>query len=466
MIGLEFNDKYVKVVELKETPQGLTLTKYGLSPLQKKAPDEELTTTIANTINQVMSEAKILDTEVTTVISGPLVQIRRVSLPPMPEGELREAANYEARNFATFPVENAVVDYYLIEKAAAGGTNKNDVLVVAIEKETLKAHLNAISEAGLRVVGTTLAPLALGEVLQRIPTLPKGELTAALDFGLESASLCLFKNNIPRFTREISLSDQLASELQSSFTYYREQFFGEKVSRLYLSGESPRLAEFKEILSGSLGIPTEIIDPFVGINLSPKLDQAKLKEAAPRLTLVTGLAENQAKDLNLLAKKEKAPQTEVAKFIKALPIPNAAVLGALGLTLILVLGSNLYLTLAIEKTRKELNLKNQQLSRLGRFQERKAIYDAIKTEKVEFRNILGRIANLLPSGTLLASLTFDREKEELALIGEARSPQEVSQFVQDLDASAYFTEVHLKEIKKEGKVITFLVYFKAKPDAG
>jgi len=457
MIGLDFNDKFVKVVELKDTPQGLTLTRFNISPVTIEQ-GQDAAAAISKTIYQAFSESGILETEVYTVISGSMVQVRRLTLPPMPEGELRDAVKWEAHNFATFPVENALIDYNIIEKGPQG-SQKIDLLVAAIEAATFKKHLSAISSAGLRCAGITIAPFALGQLLRRVPSLSQDELVAIVDFAAEEVSINLFKNYVPQFTRQVKIGESLEREILSSFTYYREQFLEEKVGRLYLSGESSQLEEIKASLSASLGITIEILDPLKNINIDPKVDPTKLQEMSPRLTLAIGLAENKARQMNLLGKKEKAPRTNLEKILKSISIPNAAVIGTLVFIVALVFGANFYLSRSVEETKQELNVKSLKLSQLGKFQERKLAYEGIQRKRVDVKNMLGQLAGLLPEGVSLVSLSYEQQTNSVSLLGETNSPQAVSRLVKKLDESASFSAVQLKEIKKIGKVITFYLAF-------
>lgn len=458
MIGIDFNDKYVKVVELKESAQGLTLDRYHVLPVVRE-PDQDITTAISRTIFKAVSESGILETEVYALISGPLVQTRRITLPPMPESELRDSVKWEAQNFATFPIENALVDYYVLEKSATKESHKLDIMVVAIEKETFNKHLSALTSAGLRCVGITLHPFALGQILRRLPSVTKEELVAVVDFGAEEVSINLFKDHLPQFTREIKTDGRLQEEILSSFTYYREQFFEEKISRIFLSGEHPQLEELREGLSAGLGIATEILDPLKNLNIDPRVDMGKLQEAAPRLALAVGVAENKAAELNLVGKKERAPKTSLDKMLKSVNIPNAAIIGALVFILLLILAANFYLTRSIEQTRKELDVKNLRLSQLSKFQERRQAYENIARGREDVKNLLGQIAAMQPPGIKLVSLSYGHDKKIISLAGEAGTPQLVSGFVRRLEASATFSNVQLKEFRTVGKIPTFQIDF-------
>jgi type IV pilus assembly protein PilM len=458
MIGLDFNERTVKFVELKETPQGLSLERYQISPVTKKT-DQDLVSAISDAIYRTFSENGIVENDVFTVISGPMVQVRRFSLPPMPEAELRQAVKWEAQNFATFPTTDAVIDYYLIEKTASQETRKVDVIAVAVEKETLKKHISIIEKAGLRCAGITLPPFALKDVVMTCPSFAKGELIALLDIEPEKAELSLFKNEILQFIREINLGGQLHNEILSSFTYYREHFLEEKVGRIYLAGEISQPVEMEATLSANLGIPVEIMNPICNLKIGPKVDAAKLEQDMPRLALAIGTAVNRARDLNLVKTKKEGPKTDLAKFFESFSIPNTAVVGFLVLVLGPLFGLNFYLSRSIDTIKKELDVKSLRLEQLARFQERKLAYEEIKGKTTKVRNTLGQIAQLLPRGNALIYLSLDSKKKQVTLTGETASPQSVSAFVKNLDRSAEFSAVRLKEIRKAGKATTFSIDF-------
>jgi Tfp pilus assembly PilM family ATPase len=467
MIGLEFNENYIKLVELKETPQGPILTGYNIGAVELKpntGPD--LDAAIAETIEKMLAGAGINEGDVYTLVSGPMVQIRRLSLPPMPEVDLLPAVKFEAQNFTTFPVSDAVIDYFTIEKANNKESRKVDLLVLTVEKTAFKRLLAIINRAGLRCAGVTISAFALKEVMQVQPTFAPGELTAVLDVGTEALALNLYRDNIIQFIREIAISDQLPNEVLSSFTYYREQFLEDKVSRIFLSGEIAKVRSLQDALSTASGIPVTILDPLRGLQLGPKVDAAKAAEEAPRLALAIGLAKNRAQDMNLVKVKEKAPKKkmELDKKLESFSIPNALIIGALLFVLLLIVAANIYLSRSMDQVKKELDVKSLRLEQLTSFQERKLAYEEVREKRTEVKTYLGQIANLLPVGTSLVELSYDNQKRHFELAGETSAPEAVSGFIMRLDRSSEFAKVKLKEIKKLGKLAVFSLGFDLKKE--
>ncbi len=460
MIGLEINEN-IKLVDLRETEGGPTLWSYNISSIEAKPTDADRDDAVSRSIEKIVSQAEIGDTDVCTVVSGSMLQMRRVALPPMPDADLQQAVRLEAHNFTTFQAADTVIDYFVIEKAEGKESRKLDVMITAVEKNSFKRLLSIISHTGLRCCLVTVPPFALKEVLTAQPSFSKDELTAVLDLGIESAGLSLFKGEVPQFFREIDMGDQLPNEVLSSFTYYREQFLEEKIVRLYLSGETARIKNIQESLSASSGIPVEIIDPLRNLKLGPKIDAAKLSEDAPRLAMVIGLAKNRAGNLNLVKIKEKAPKKRIdtTRAIENISIPNALVIAFLVFILAVIAGLNLYLGRSLESTKKELAVKSLKLDQLTNYQERKATYEEIRGKRTEVKTILGQIAKLLPAGTVLLDLSFDNQKKMISLSGETKSPVSASAFTKNLDRSEEFDRVKLKEIKKTGKVAIFSMEF-------
>ena len=464
MIGLEFNESYIKLVELKDTQQGLTLCCYNISPVELRAAESDLEAMIAGTIEKIVNQADIGDNEVYTLVSGSMVQVRRAALPPMPDADMAQAVKFEAHNFTTFPVADTVIDYFVIEKAEGKESRKLDLMIMAIEKNYFKRLLSIIGRAGLRCAGVTISSFALKDLIQAQPSFSKEELTAVLDVGVESAVLSLFKGNIVQFIREINLGGQLPNEVLSSFTYYREQFLEEKINRMYLSGELAQVKDLQATLSSGTGMPVEVLDPLINLQLGPKVDAAKLKEDAPRLALAIGLAKNRAKDLNLVKVKEKAPKKRFAldKKIETISIPNTLVIGLLIFTIGLIVFFNFYLSQSLEKTKKELAVKSLRLEQLTSFQERKLTYEEVRGKRTEVKTLLGKISGLLPAGTTLVGLSYDNQNRHFTLSGETKAAEAVSAFIMRLDQSAEFEKVNLKEIKKAGTVTLFSLEFDLK----
>ncbi|MFH1347989.1 MAG: type IV pilus assembly protein PilM [Candidatus Margulisiibacteriota bacterium] len=513
MIGLELDRDYINVAELKESSGGLTLTKFASARVSAR-PEEKMSQAISRTISEVFAENQIETKDVYAGISGPRVQSRRISLPFMPEKELNEAVKWETKNFVPFPVESAAIDYYQLKEIEKKAT-KQDLFVVAAEGEALKKYIGLFKNAGIKHEGVTPVSFALWELTKLHPEFSTDKLVALVNIGIESTSLNLYKNQTLLFTREIEIAGQsitdalvsslkikndeaakikikyglpaegetgfteegvnldelrvsmlavfgkLYNELISSFQYYQEQFFEEKISRLFIAGESALLKNLKDYLAANLGVPVDILDPLRNLQIDAKIDPDKLKEAAPRLAPAIGLALGKGKKINLY--KVKAGKGEQAyeslKFLEVIQIPNTAIIGTLVSFLMIIFGLNFYLSVSIGKAKDALDNKSVKLSQMIKFRDRKLAFQDITKREINVNLLLARINSLMPEGVSLVSLDFDHDKRAVKLEGESANPRAASDLAKKIEESPFFSRALLIEIKKVGKIITFKMEF-------
>jgi len=511
MLGIDIGEKLIKIVELKDSPQGPTLNNYATIEISANQD-------LANSITNAIKKLGFKDKEVVTSISGPKVQARRISLPAMPEAELREAVKWEAKNFVHFPIENAVIDYYILEKTGEK-TQKIDLIAVAVEKAAFSKRISLIEKAGLKCVGISISPFATLELIYLSPEVKKNELVALIDIGEMYSHLCLFKNNTLLFIREITFAgenitkalakdlnlntaaaeklklesglpdegeisptpegippaairnsilailDKLQNEISSSFDYYREHYQGEKISKVFISGGSSMLKNVGKYFSGNLGLPIFYLsDTISKINLNPKIDANKLDAVLPHLTLAIGLALNKGKTMNLLKsktkKKEIKANTNLDQVLDHFKISNTLLVALLVFIITGLVWSNLYLDNLIQAAKQELNVESFKLNQIVRFRDRNVAFGDIAGKEIDVKQLLARVNSLMPKNLSLQYLKFDKDQRTVELGGESKNPQTASAFVNTIENSPYFSDVKLIEIRKIGEVSMFRMGFK------
>jgi type IV pilus assembly protein PilM len=350
MIGIDVGEKLIKIVELKDTPGGPVLDKYAITEVLIKLKDEDYSKAHSRTISDALKKHGFQEKEVVISVLGPRVQIRRLLLPAVPEEKVTEAIKLTAKNFLAFPIENAVINYFILEKTDA----QMDVIVFAVENNFLQRQRSIVEQAGLKCVGVTLPPLAVLEIIKRSPQISGEELNALVLIGKRPAFVNLFKNGNVYFTKEISvngdnITENLASEfnldfasaeilkikyglpsedesgttqmgisiseirhamksilkrlgeeISHSFEYYGEHFGGEKVSNIFISGGTSKLKNINKYIGAQIGVPVKQVDPTAAISFGPEINAEKMPAYLPFLTTSIGLALNKGEKLNLL----------------------------------------------------------------------------------------------------------------------------------------------------------------------
>nr|MBA3364055.1 pilus assembly protein PilM [Actinomycetota bacterium] len=89
------------------------------------------------------------------------VVVREIALPTMPEKELRQSLGFQVQEFIPMPVDDAVLDYHLIEETEIEGRQMLRLLLVAAQKAMVDTLIAAATGAKLEPVGLDLIPFAL-----------------------------------------------------------------------------------------------------------------------------------------------------------------------------------------------------------------------------------------------------------------------------------------------------------------
>ena len=94
LMGIDIGSTLIKVAVIKEAPVGTRLVGIGLSEIPAPPPnetDEETTARISASLKEALSQIKTKAKKACTIINTPSLNIKPISLPAMPEEELKES---------------------------------------------------------------------------------------------------------------------------------------------------------------------------------------------------------------------------------------------------------------------------------------------------------------------------------------------------------------------------------------
>ncbi len=280
------------------------------------------------------------------------VIVRTIEVPEMDEEELRGAIEFQAQDYIPMPIEEVVLDFQVVRRQVdSEGVVRQQVVLVAAQKEMVHLHLHAARKAGLSVDGIDVSAFALIRALSSPVSFvdqgaPAEEATGFLHLTSSTSTLVVASDGIPLFTRIVSfaydnfvnvlvegqgvapeeglaltelvgvpgpaptlgedynpstvqevqtsltkVAAQFSEEMRRSLDYYQSQEYSLPVTRLILSGRGPLLRNLDTFLGESLGIPVELGNPLLRIaeNRSRTPD-AMVAGLAPRMAVAIGLA--------------------------------------------------------------------------------------------------------------------------------------------------------------------------------
>jgi len=334
-IALDIGSTFIKLVQLKGANKNYQLVKFGMVPLPPEVIVEGAVMDagrVVEAIKELLVLQKVTTKEVVVSVSGSSVIIKRVAVAEMSDEELAESIKWEAEQYIPFSIDDVNVDFQKLGPGAAEG--QADVLLVAVKKDKINDYVNLVKEAGLEPVVMDVDAFALANMYELNYDIAAG-ITALLNIGASVMNINILKDGASIFTRDItvggnrytealqrdfgltyedaekvkrgevvegadkeqidavmsSVTDDIVSETQRSFEFFRSTTGSDKVSQVLLSGGCARVGNFATILSERLEIPVEVSNPFKNITVDPKrFDVAVIAESAPLSAVAVGLA--------------------------------------------------------------------------------------------------------------------------------------------------------------------------------
>jgi type IV pilus assembly protein PilM len=226
--------------------------------------------------------------------------LRTLELPPVTDRkELAAAVRFEAQEQVPMPLANAVLDFQALGVHDTPAGPRQQVVLVAAQRDMVGALLSAVRQAGLRPEGVDLSAFALIRSLYRHDPEHDGRVLYLNVDGL--TNMAIAEGAVCRFTRvvgggleamagelaerrgtaitdaraQISSADlsvpdtledelrivlengirEIAGEVRNSLEFHRSQDAGGEVTLVVLSGAALDVPGFADALEAELGVP-------------------------------------------------------------------------------------------------------------------------------------------------------------------------------------------------------------------
>ena len=294
----------LKVVHDRPIPEGLVFEGEVLDP-----------DGLAAELKAFMRDAKMKGKLVNLGVGNQKVIVRTIEVPEMAEDELRGAIEFQAQDYIPIAVDEVVLDFVVVNRYADDdGVAKQQVLLVAAQKDMIQRYMDAARKAGLKVVGIDVAAFALIRSLTPRVSVrrPRGDgcrplrdrqhLVLGIDLGHRQVRCpevhahrepCL--RQLPQGSRRPSghlgrrrgrtgharrtararnrptptpttrppsaevqtllgqVADELAVEIRRSIDYYQSQDYAAAINRVIVSGRGAQLKNLEAFLAETLG---------------------------------------------------------------------------------------------------------------------------------------------------------------------------------------------------------------------
>jgi type IV pilus assembly protein PilM len=340
-IGLDVGSTAVRAAELTEgsPPSVVRAAQVPLPAGAVENSEVRDVPAVSEALRELWTRGGFKSRKVWMGVGNQRVVVREIALPAMPEKDLRQSLGFQVQEFIPMPVDEAVLDYHLIEEIEIEGRPMLRLLLVAAQKAMVDTLVAAATGAKVEPIGLDLVPFALvravgatgagmeleatgGEAVidvgahvtnivvhasgetRFVRILPSGgrDITVAIARGLsvdDEVAERLKRGEVvdgiaatPRQALEIAMqrATQFVDEIRSSLEFYTAQTQGARIERLLISGGGSKLEGFIDILRQRIPVTVEPGRVFSRVGSQLSLSEEAQTEAEPVLATAVGLA--------------------------------------------------------------------------------------------------------------------------------------------------------------------------------
>lgn len=226
VVGLDIGTTGVRAAEFRLARRAPKLRRCAAVPLPRGAVRAGVVVdeaAVSQALRTLWSEGKFSTKDVVIGIANDGVLVRQMDLDWMPPADFRKALHYQVAEALPLPVDEANLDYHLLEEVEAGGATEgetsrvNRILLVAAARDVVDGFVNAAHGAGLRVQKADLLPFALVRAASSLADDAPTE--AIVDIGADTISVVVHRGGRPRYVRIIPSvgSDTITQALQERY---------------------------------------------------------------------------------------------------------------------------------------------------------------------------------------------------------------------------------------------------------
>ena len=203
MLGIDIGSKSIKVIELAKSGNAWQLKASGAVGFSGTAPDKIVNeadfNAIADVLKKIIGQIGVTSKEVNLALPETLAFTRVIKFPLLSDEEVASAVKWEAEQYIPIPVNEAVVQYTILERNQAKAFVS--VLLVAAPKTIVEKYVKVIKLAGLTPVSAETELTAMSRSLS-----PDKGISLLLDLGASSTDMSIVKDGNTVFTRSIPVA--------------------------------------------------------------------------------------------------------------------------------------------------------------------------------------------------------------------------------------------------------------------
>lgn len=293
---------------------------------------------VTEAVRELWQRGRFRSRQVILGVANQRVVVREVSVPWLADAELRQSLPLQVQEFVPIPIDEAVLDYHVLEEFEEEGRRMLRLLLVAAHKSMVAQVVQAVEGAKLTPVGVDLIPFSIVRSIGSIDGTGLEESLgdeALIEIGADVTSICVHAWGVPRFVRILpsgarqmdgsgegtveepveepgiveytdifhkpaaesgpmklatSRAAGFANEINSSLEFYLSQMPGTRISRVFVSGGGSQLPGLMDLLAERVPAPVVPGRALHRVTVDVDLADEVVQQIEPFLAVAVGLA--------------------------------------------------------------------------------------------------------------------------------------------------------------------------------
>jgi type IV pilus assembly protein PilM len=341
-IGLDIGSTAVRAAEVLLGGDQASLVRAAQVPLPSGAVQSgevRDVEAVAQAVRELWGRGGFKTRQATMGVGNQRVVVREITVPALPPKEMKQSLPFQVQDLIPIPVDDAVLDYDVLEEIEQEGARMMRLLVVAAQRQMINQMVDCAVRAKVEPVGVDLVPFALIRSVGQDEGLGLEESDlggeAIVDVGADVTNICVHERGVARFVRilpsggrdvtvamatSLGIPEEdaealkrgqpvegappamevegirrtrvanLVDEIRSSLDFYRAQTPGAEVSRVLVTGGGSKLPGLVELLDERVDAQVGRGHAFAKVAVRLDMDEETMADAEPLLAVSLGLA--------------------------------------------------------------------------------------------------------------------------------------------------------------------------------
>src|ERR1035437_7971535 len=193
-IGVDVSNHSVRLLQFGRKGGQVALQAAANGELDSIVGQQTQTDRVAAALKQALASGKFRGNRAVLSLPPMAIHSKSVRLPQMPDADLAQALQWEAKDRFGFELEGGRIVWFRAGEIRRGTEAKDELLLFAVQEPALTAHVDALTSVGLSIQAIDLAACALYRGTQR--TVRQGaEVTAILDVGYSGSQFIITRDD-------------------------------------------------------------------------------------------------------------------------------------------------------------------------------------------------------------------------------------------------------------------------------